>query len=136
MGTYGVLQSSYGVARTAVVLASASGDGEGPSLVTEVIEEMDSASEWYVVGQAVLVPGDRGVEETIALLADLPVPGLEPGMLALTGVFLMDLRRMTLFEGGSEAGSLFAVVREEKQRSRCRDRSMMATPFRTMSDDD
>lgn len=125
IGIYGVLQSLYGVAGA---LASASRDEEELSLVTEVIEEMDSASERYVVGQVVLVPGESGVEETMALLAaDLPVPGRGAGTLALTGVLLIDLRQMALFEGPSEGGSvLFVVVRwEEKQRSCCRDRSMV-----------
>lgn len=104
-----MLQSSYGVAD---VLVSASGDEEDSSLVNEVIEVAVSASEWYVVGQAVLVPGERGDDKTIALLGvDLAVSGRDPGMLALTCVFLINLRWMTLFEGGLKVGSqLFVVV--------------------------
>lgn len=122
--TYGVLQSSRGVAGD---LASASGDEEAPPLVTEVTEERVSASEWYVVGHAVLIPGERGAEETTALLAaDLPVPGRTTGIPALAAGLQIDLRRMALFEVASDVGSaLFVVFWVEKQRSCRRDRSIV-----------
>lgn len=82
---------------------------ERSSLVAEVMEVMDSAFESWVVVQWVLVPSEVAKGAIASVVVDLPVLGLGPGMLAVVGAFLIDLRRMTFFEQTLTVGSVVFV---------------------------